>query len=410
MCVTRVDHVNEEAQVPFSAELAVAHTMPEYLPRAGTFIYSAITFQRRFRPVVVARRITNRHEFPIDAPILAPNDASPSGQAFVRRVSRLIGQFPDEYERVMRRACRRYGCALIHAHHGWSGRDSIRTARRLGIPLVTTFYGRDLALKRGRASLRAPYGELFAHGAAFVCEGPEMAGHLVTLGCPAERIRLVKIGIDLERFGFRISARKRPLVVLQAARLVEKKGVDLAVRAFAAARPRLGASELWIIGDGELREDLTALASGLGVSSNVRFFGECSYSKYLELSERASVCIQPSRTAADGDTEGGAPTVLIEMQARGIPVVATSHADIPSVVAAHEALVPEEDVSGLADALVHIAELDESEYRERALRGREHVEREHTAQHMAAALERVYDSVLDRSARAVSPEPEIVRA
>jgi colanic acid/amylovoran biosynthesis glycosyltransferase len=42
--------------------------------------------------------------------------------------------------------------------------------------------------------------------------------------------------------------------------------------------------------------------------------------------------LAPSVTAADGDTEGGAPVGLIEMAASGMAVVSTFHCDIPGVV------------------------------------------------------------------------------
>jgi len=62
--------------------------------------------------------------------------------------------------------------------------------------------------------------------------------------------------------------------------------------------------------------------------------------------------IQPSRTASDG-TRKGRPTALLEAQATGLPVISTTHADIPEYV--HDGrsgiLVGERDVSGLAWAL-----------------------------------------------------------
>ena len=60
----------------------------------------------------------------------------------------------------------------------------------------------------------------------------------------------------------------------QIGRLVEKKGVDLSIRAFASARTQLGDAELWILGDGGLRPVLEQLASSLGVGDAVRFLGE----------------------------------------------------------------------------------------------------------------------------------------
>ena len=59
-------------------------------------------------------------------------------------------------------------------------------------------------------------------------------------------------------------------------------------------------------------------------------------------------------TAADGDSEGGAPTILLEAQAIGTPIVTTRHADIPHVVPAGPGvwLCDEHDVDALGRALV----------------------------------------------------------
>jgi colanic acid/amylovoran biosynthesis glycosyltransferase len=74
---------------------------------------------------------------------------------------------------------------------------------------------------------------------------------------------------------------------------------------------------------------------------------------YRQELTRAHILLQPSKTAADGETEGGAPTVLLEAQATGLPVISTTHADIPEYVKKGESglLVDEGDVRGLAEAL-----------------------------------------------------------
>jgi colanic acid/amylovoran biosynthesis glycosyltransferase len=221
-----------------------------------------------------------------------------------------------------------------------------------------------------------------------------MARQLIALGCPEHKIRILKIGLDLQRFQFAPPVRSSPLIILQAARFVEKKGIDLSIQAFAAARHRLGLSELWLIGDGECRSELESLAVRLGVGASVRFLGSMSHDALRHAVRQAHICIQPSRTAQDGDTEGGAPTVLLEMQAIGMPVVSTRHADIPAVVAHPEQLVEEGDVDGLADALVRLAQVSDEEWREHARRGRALIEAEHDARRIASQLEDVYAEAL----------------
>jgi glycosyltransferase involved in cell wall biosynthesis len=351
-----------------------AHVVPEYLPRSATFVYTTIRFEEAFRPLVLTKTTANLDEFPVDGPVLALSERG--------------------YERRLSDAVAEHRPVVVHAHFGWSGPPALPAARRAGIPLVTTFYGRDLALQKRRLALRHPYSALFREGALFTCEGTAMARQLASIGCPERRIRIVKIGIDLAKFPFEPRTPAEPLVLVQTARLVEKKGVDITVRAFAAARSRLGPAELLIVGDGPLRADLERLAESLGVSSSVRFLGELSHDGYIEATRRAHLCLQPSRTASDGDTEGGAPTVLLEMQAYGVGVVATRHADIPHVVADPDELAAEEDAEGVADALVGWARLSPDDWRTRLERARAFVEREHDARVTAGQHEQVYREAL----------------
>ena len=337
---------------------------------------------------MLAARTENVAEFPVDE----LHRLGRPGSLALRGAGRLWAGahgFRRTYDQRLADTARRAGCALLHAHFGWAGCAALPASRRLGIPLVATFYGHDLSDARG-----LDYPRLLQEGAAFVCEGPAMRAHLAGLGCPPAKIRTVRIGLDLARFPFAPPVRSRPLVVLQACRFVEKKGVDLSLRAFAAARPRLGESELWLVGDGELRSDLESLADRLGISSAVRFLGMLSHDAYRDAARAAHICLQPSRVAPSGDTEGGAPTVLLEMQAMGVPVVSTRHADIPFVVAEPARLVEEEDVEGLANELVRLSTVGEAEWAAIAAGGRAFVEAHHDAHVVAAELEDVYGEVL----------------
>jgi colanic acid/amylovoran biosynthesis glycosyltransferase len=378
-----------------ASALAVGHVLSVYLPRSATFIYTSLRFQRRFRPVILAKRTENVSEFPFD-PILELLPQVP----FHRRVAKRARAFASGYSRTydfgLVREAQKRQCVALHAHFGYAGANSLVARERLEIPLVTTFYGHDLT---AAFADWFPYDRLFSDGAMFFCEGPHMAGRLSELGCPMGKIRIVRIGIDLANsFPFSPPSRAAgPLVIIQAARFLEKKGVDLSIRAYAAARQRLGSSELWLVGDGPLRAELESLASGLGVSAFVRFSGMLSHDAYQELLRRAHICIQPSRTTREGDTEGGAPTVLLEMQAVGVLTVATRHADIPFVVPRPDDLVEEGNVEGLADELVRLANASDTEWRLRAEEGRALMEAEHDASALARRLEDFYAEALKAS-------------
>lgn len=366
----------------------VGHVVREWLPGSATFIHTTVRHQQRVRPVVLAGEVTRLAEFPAEVVELG-SPGTRAGRWLERRLAARRG-LTEPWQRRLARAASSEGCSVLHAHFGTVGFRAAPAAQELGMPLVTTFYGFDLAMPQREPGWAENYRQLFACGSAYVVEGPHMARTLEGLGAPVERVHVVRIGLDLELFPFAPRAPARPLILLQAARLVPKKGVDVSIRAFAAARERLGPAELWVAGDGPERPALESLATRLGVGGKVRFLGALNYADYQAVVRQAHVCLQPSRTAADGDTEGGAPTVLLEMQASGVPVVATRHADIPFVVARPEELTEEEDADGLATQLVRLAGLSAPEWRLRAAASRALVEREHDARRQAARIEAVY--------------------
>lgn len=371
----------------------VGHLMDRYLNRTQTFVYTLLRHQTEFRPVVLTKLTENLDEFPFE-PI---HEIRPTGAPLTRRVGRRLAAkaqgFRDAYDytytRTLAAAIRESGCVVLHAHFGQVALSNLSSVQRVGLPLVTSFYGWDIPTAAGSA-----HDALFQAGSRFVCEGPVLAQRLAAVGCSTEKISVVRIGIDLDRFDLTERTRTDPLIVLQTARFVEKKGVDLSIRAFANARRQLPGAELWLVGDGPLRADLENLANRLGISRSVKFLGMKSHDEYRTVLRQAHVGINPSRTARDGDTEGGAPTVLLEMQASGIPIVATRHADIPYVVPDPERLVPEEDVGALAERLVEVATISDAEYRARGAAAHAFVADHHDADVVAHQLAEVYRDVL----------------
>jgi colanic acid/amylovoran biosynthesis glycosyltransferase len=221
------------------------------------------------------------------------------------------------------------------------------------------------------ARWRARYEELFEQADSILCEGPAMAGALDGLGCPGRKIRIHALGIDLAEIPFRprrLAAGER-LRILLAASFREKKGLPVALRALALAR-RLGLDlEATLIGgavtEQELREAQrihSALADP-ALAGRVRLLGFQPHPRLLREAFDHHVFLSPSQVATDGDAEGGAPLAIIETAASGMPVLSTTHCDIPNVLAEpnRRLLVPEGDVEALAHVLIALPAEDWSE-------------------------------------------------
>jgi colanic acid/amylovoran biosynthesis glycosyltransferase len=373
----------------------VAHLKPEYLPLSETFVYEVIRSLSKHQPVVLAEDLKNLDQFPVgDLISVRTREFAPWERVYCKLMRSLLG-IPSVQALKYYEAVKRLRPSLVHAHFGPTGVMALPIRRRLGIPLVTTFYGYDISAYGRVESWQAAYRELFAHGDVFLVEGPYMRERLIQLGCPESKARIQRIAIDLDLFPFRPRERRdEKVILLQVGRLVEKKGYEYSLRAFAEAHRRFPQSEFHIIGDGPLQAKLISLMNELGVTDSVKLLGPMTRREYIEHAEACHLLLQPSVTAENGDDEGGAPTVLIEMQASGMPIIATRHADIPNVVRDRESavLVAERDSSALAEAIIRLATNPEC-WATMAEAGRRLVSEYHNIRVEAQKLEQVYESL-----------------
>src|SRR5436189_5875016 len=113
--------------------------------------------------------------------------------------------------------------------------------------------------------------------------------------------------------------------ILQACRLIEKKGVGSAIRAFAIFAREFPKAEFIIAGKGPLQPELQGLAQKLGVARKVHFCGFLSQSDLRNLYGHAHIFIHPSETPPDEIPEG-VPNSILEAMATGQPISAEPHA------------------------------------------------------------------------------------
>jgi colanic acid/amylovoran biosynthesis glycosyltransferase len=281
---------------------------------------------------------------------------------------------------------------LYHAHFGPAGYRVVDAGLA---PAITSFYGYDASERSTLERWGSGYRRLFRKGAAFVAEGPVMRERLIGLGAPPDRTHVIPLIADLDDDWEPASlAEDEAPRVLMTGRLVEKKGFADGIAAFAEARRGRDDARLLILGGGPEEERLRLVTRALGLEDAVEFVPPQPRERFRELVRSCHVVLQPSRTASDGDAEGGAPTTLLEAQALGRIVVATDHADIPNIVDRETALLaPEGDAEALADRLTTALTAPE-EWARRGTAGRRFVEANHSRLHVAMLLERLYDRVI----------------
>ncbi|MBD3235726.1 MAG: glycosyltransferase [Candidatus Eisenbacteria bacterium] len=372
--------------------ITVAHFVTPYLFRTGSWIHSQLALARTTRPIVFTRRLENPAAFPFEPIVRVPASPGRLGP-LADRLRFLRG---DLTPRGYLPALRRHRVALIHAHMGWEGARAVPVARAAGLPLITSFYGRDAGRLPRYPWWRLLYRRLFRAGSLFLVEGPALGRRLQALGCPPRKIRVVHLGIDLSRIPFaeRYPPREGPIEILVSASLRPKKGVPDAVDAFAALASSFPRAHLRILGDGPERRRVRERIEHHHLSARVTSEGYVPYERHLAALTQAHIFLAPSRTSADGDSEGGAPVSLIEAQASGLPIVSTRHADIPEVVAAGASglLSPEYDLAALIRNLQWMLAHPE-QWPAMGRSGRARMEAEFDASRQVATSEAIYREI-----------------
>jgi colanic acid/amylovoran biosynthesis glycosyltransferase len=357
------------------------------------FIAEQARHLRRYRPIHVGR--WRFGAAPDGAESLALQDL-PRSWRLPCIGWQMLTRDPRPYQRLLRG----HRPALIHAHFGIEGVYALPLARRLGIPLITTFHGFDATLA-SHAFLASPAwahyplwrGQLAREGDLFICASAFIRDRLLSMGFPASRLRVHYLGVDCEAIRPRDPAEETPSI-LHVARLVEVKGTRYLLRAFATLAPRHGGAQLLIVGDGPLRRSLEALAASLGIRERVRFLGALPHEEVLSWMRRAAMLVLPSVRTATGRVEG-LGLVLLEAAATGLPVIGSRVGGIPECVVDGRTgfLVAERDEGALAARLGELLD-DPARRRRMGAEGRALVERSFDARRQTEALERLYDAVL----------------
>ncbi len=187
--------------------------------------------------------------------------------------------------------------------------------------------------------------------AAFHAISESTRDDLVRRGVPRERIEVIYPGVDAAWYCPDAGTPKalRP-TFLYLGRLKRYKGVEIALRALAAAC-RSGADlALDIAGQGDDRPRLERLAGALGVADRTRFLGFVSAAEKRRLMRQAWAVVLPSPKEGWGISN-------VEAGACGTPALASDSPGLRESVRHGETgfLVPHGDVPALAARMLELA-------------------------------------------------------
>jgi len=218
-----------------------------------------------------------------------------------------------------------YDFDLIDAHYFYpDGVAAVMLGRLLGKPVVVTARGTDINLFPGYMIPRHYIRWAARSADGLITVSAALKDKLQSLEVPADKIRVLRNGVDLDLFRPRPQDWARQqigapagLLLLCVGNLVELKGHDIAIRAVAA----LDNASLMIVGTGPEEARLKALVAQLGIARRVHFVGGIPHRELPLYYAAADALILAS-------SREGMPNVVLESLATGTPVIGS---DIPGM-------------------------------------------------------------------------------
>ncbi len=324
-------------------------------------IYRQLSAVGRFRPVVFTRKRENAATFPFGDVV----EVAAGPMRWLRRIvyRQLLRQpilLSGGETRRLRACLDEHKTTLLHIFFGNTGIQLLPLLREPSRrwPAIVSFHGADVLVELDQPAYRQAFLEMLGRVDLVLARSQSLIDALIKTGCPPEKIRLNRTGIPLDQFPFQ--ARAWPTDgqwrLLQACRLIDKKGLPTSLRAFAAFAKVYPQARLMIAGEGPRRDDLARLAAELGVADRVDFPGFLSQDDLRKQLYASHFFLHPSEQGRDGNQEG-VPNSVLEAMAMGLPVFATTHGGIPEAVAhgVNGWLVPEGDHAALGQAMTDLA-------------------------------------------------------
>ncbi|CAB1055677.1 hypothetical protein D1BOALGB6SA_410 [Olavius sp. associated proteobacterium Delta 1] len=184
---------------------------------------------------------------------------------------------------------------------------------------------------------------------------------LVNDGIPAQRIFVVHSGIDPQRFrqatgGQLVSEfdiQKNEKAVINVAHLAGHKGQIYLVRAIPRVLAQIPNARFFIVGQGELMDELKQTASELGLNRELVFTG--FRNDVADFYKIADLCVMSS-------VQEGLGTAVLDALAMAKPVVATSAGGLPEIVLDGKTgrLVAPASPDALADGIVDMLQREDA--------------------------------------------------
>lgn len=236
--------------------------------------------------------------------------------------------------RYIKRVLGKYEFDVINSH--WLYPDSIAIAsiaKEEGMPHVATALGCDVNRAFNDSLMLKQLQKAFKDIDGFTSVSTEMKNKIVSSGVDEDKTRAILNGVDQDLFSIQNKLECRAQLNLNSSdktflyigRLSEEKGVSFLLDGFAAAVREQNVGVLYIVGDGDLREEMELQVKALGMKEHIIFVGGVAHQEIRSWLGAADFLCLPSKRE-------GCPNVILESISTGTPVLASRVGAIPDLV------------------------------------------------------------------------------
>lgn len=380
--------------------LKVLHSCPIWLPTTQKWMYNMISnLPDRVENAIICDKTRNLDHFPHKDIHSKKETLIPFAiEEGLKRLGLINTSF------LLKRKLKETGVHILHSHFGDRAWEDSNLKIQDHIKQIAHFYGYDVGMiVQEDARWADRYLQLFDRVDRVLCEGSFMAKSIENLGCPGKKIRVYHLGVDVEKLPFKPRKwdGKSALKVLIVGSFREKKGIPYALEALGKLKNKVPL-EINIIGDSDKREkylrekeNILSKARSHGLMDQITWHGMVNHETLIEEALNNHLFLSPSVTARDGDTEGGCPVTIIELSATGMPVLSTTHCDIPEVVLDGETgyLSSERNVDELYNNTIKLLE-NADIWDKMAEKARSHITENYNVKKQGTELAGMYDELL----------------
>ena len=380
-----------------------------YLKPEMQSLYRQIANLQRFENVVLAEQLANLDAFPFDpvVPMTKLRRRKPRGNFLLRFwYKHVVKKWPPPRKITTDRPFYPYDLHLLlkseaidiaHVYYGHKAVKYRSMLEKWGGPWVVSFHGVDVVKFVKDEGYLDDLREVFACAKLVLARSRSLMDELGKLGCPAEKLRLNRTPIPFDAFPF-ASTRPTPpdgrWRLVQASRLIAKKGLFTTLEALPAVVERFPNAKFVLCGRGPQESEFRAAVEERGMGANVELAGWMDQPSLVDQYRRAHLFLHPSELTAESDQEG-VPNAMLEAMASGLPVVATTHGGIPEAVTSGRdgILVPEKSPNELAAAILELL-TDDSKRLEMGKNASDSVRKKFGFAEQISALEDCYEEAL----------------